>query len=95
MNQHGYKQVIKNLKAIDRQVVVWGFGMIMQFMPLVDLDIAYFVCNDPAFKGATIMGKPVYETVQSDHPILICAQNQKDELVERVKKECNNEVIVI
>lgn len=95
MNRYEYQQIIKDLKAIKRQVVVWGFGMIMQFMPLVDLDIAYFVCNDPAFKDATIQGKPVYETIQSDHPILVCAGNQRDELIARIKRECNNEVIVI
>lgn len=96
MQKPAFKDIVKKLKAVKRQVVVWGFGMIMQFMPLVpELDIAYFVCNDPVFNGATIQGKPVYETVQSDHPILVCSRVQEDELVKRIKSECNNEVIVI
>ena len=81
----------------DRELVMWGVGDIaMQCLANTNMNIKYFVCNDPAFNGATIQGKPVKEHPDTDHPILIIAQSQKKQLIENIKAlGVRNELIVI
>jgi len=63
---------------------------------MVNLDIVYFVDNDPAFQGATIGGIPVLDAVHSGEPIVVMAQNQATALLKRIEDlGLKNEVIVI
>jgi len=81
----------------DKEVVLWGIGDIaMHCLANTDMNIKYFVSNDPGFKDATIQGKPVKEHPDTDHPILIIAQSQKKQLIENIKAlGVTNELIVI
>jgi len=88
---------IDQLCEIKKPVIVWGCGpLTMHLLTKVNLDIAYFVDNDPAFQGATIDGIPVQDSVTSDHTILVIAQNQATALLKRIEDlGITNEVIVI
>ena len=87
---------VMKLKEIDYPVCVWGFGDIAsQCLAEHFPDVKYFVINDPAFKDATIKGLPVYDKPIDDLPVLVIAQSQKQELIERIKKGCDNEIIEI
>jgi hypothetical protein len=89
------EQALRNL--VDQPVVVWGYGdicahVLSRYWP----NVQYFVCNDPAYVGETINGLPVYDKKQDDtFPVLVIAQSQKGALIDRIKSECDNEVIVI
>jgi len=84
-------------KLVDQPVVVWGYGdiaahLLARYFP----NVQYFVCNDPAYVGETINGLPVYDKKPNDtFPVLVIAQSQKGALIDRIKSECDNEVIVI
>lgn len=80
----------------DMPCVLWGVGdianyVLAQHMP----NIQYYVSNDPAFKGATIGGLPVYEKPIDNLPILVIAQAQKGALIKRIRETCTNEIIEI
>ena len=80
----------------DEPCILWGVGdiascVLAQHKP----NIQYYVSNDPAFKGATIGGLPVYEKPIDDLPILVIAQAQKGALLKRIRETCDNEVIEI
>jgi hypothetical protein len=84
-------------RLVDQPVVVWGYGdicahVLSRYFP----NVQYFVCNDPAYVGETINGLPVYDKKPNDtFPVLVIAQSQKGALIDRIKSECDNEVIVI
>jgi SAM-dependent methyltransferase len=81
----------------DREVAVWGFGDIAAHcLAKVHINVKYFICNDPAFKGQRIHGLPVFEEPQSNIPIVVIAQSQKGLLLDKIKSmNLKNEVIVI
>lgn len=86
--------VIDNCNAIGKPVIVWGLGDIAWYtLAHTNMDVVYFVDNDPAYRGATIMGKPVLEKPISDEPIVVIAAKQSAALIERIKRECDNEII--
>jgi len=84
-------------RLVDQPVVVWGYGdiaahLLARYFP----NVQYFVCNDPAYVGETINGLPVYDKKPNDtFPVLVIAQSQKGALIDRIKSECDNEVIAI
>lgn len=87
---------VTKLKNIKKQVVIWGYGDICAHVLAKHWpNVKYFVCNDPAYIGETIKGLPVYDKIQDDTPILVIAQSQKGTLINRIKLECDNEVIAI
>lgn len=80
----------------DKPVIVWGLGDIaLHLLAKYPLNVKYFVCNDPAFKNQTIGRIPILEAPISDHPIIVMAQSQKEKLLDRIKSEYDNEIIVI
>jgi len=86
------------LKALGNQpVIVWGLGDIaMHLLAVVKPNVQYYVCNDPAFKDATIDGVPVKELPDTLDTILIMAQTQKKLLIENIRKlGVQNEIIEI
>jgi hypothetical protein len=89
---------IEALKELgDKEVILWGAGDIaLHCLAHVKPNIQYFVSNDPAFKDATILGLPVKERPDTDHPILIIAQTSKKKLIENIKAMgVTNELIEI
>jgi len=90
-------KLAKIQQEVHGQVVVWGCGdYCLHMLTKIKLDIAYFVDRDPAFRGATIGGVPVLETVITDHPIVIMAQNQQSGILHCIEQEgIKNAVIVI
>lgn len=99
------QEKVEKLEKITGPVIVWGCGdLAMHLLTKVNLDVAYYVDNDPAFEGAFIEGVPVYDAIQSDpdgvwfdeYPIVIMAQNQATALLKRIQDlGLTNEVIVI
>ena len=92
--------VAEKLELLDKvkgPVVVWGCGdFCLHMLAKVKLDVVYYVDRDPAFRGATIGGVPVRENVNSDHTIVVMAQNQKSGILHCIEQEgITNEVIVI
>ncbi|MFA5208279.1 MAG: class I SAM-dependent methyltransferase [Candidatus Paceibacterota bacterium] len=91
------EKLTKLKELVDRPVVIWGYGdicahLLARYWP----NVQYFVCNDPAYIGETINGLPVYEKKPYDtFTVLVIAQSQKGKLVDRIKLECENEIIVI
>lgn len=85
------------LAKVTGPVIVWGCGdLAMHLLTKVNLDVAYYVDNDPAYKGATIDGVPVQDSVTSGEPIVVMAQNQATALLKRIQDlGLTNEVIVI
>jgi hypothetical protein len=81
----------------DARVVVWGCGDIaMHMLSLVRLNVAHYVDIDPAYRGATIGGVPVFDHVESDDPIVVIAQGQRDGILAMIAAQgLKNEVIVI
>jgi SAM-dependent methyltransferase len=80
----------------DKEVCFWGLGDIAEYcLANVPLNIKYFIDNNPAFRGATVRGLPVYEKPIDNLPIVVIAQAQKDRLLAHIASECENEVIVI
>jgi len=88
---------ITRMQKITEPVIVWGCGdLCLHMLTKVKLDVAYYVDNDPAFKGATIGGIPVRDEVTSSEPIVIIAQNQASGILKRIKDlGLLNPVIVI
>ena len=88
---------IARMQKIDGPVIVWGCGdLCLHMLTKVKLDVVYYVDNDPAFKGATIGGIPVFDSVTTNHPIVVIAQNQASGIIKRIKADgLENEVIVI
>ena len=86
------------MRAIgNREVIVWGCGDIaLHCLALQPLNVAYFIDIDPAFRGATIGGVPVYDKPHSDYPIVVNCSTQKTLLLDYIKKHgYTNELIVI
>ena len=81
----------------DKEVILWGCGDIaLHLLTQSEPNIQYFVDNDPAFRGQTIRGLPVKELPDTDHPILIMSQSQKELLIENIKAMgVTNELIII
>ena len=81
----------------DKEVILWGCGDIaLHLLTQCEPNIKYFVDNDPAFRGETILGLPVKQCPDTDHPILIVSQSQKHLLLENIKKMgVTNELIII
>ena len=90
-------QRVAKLRAIDYPIIVWGLGDISWYLldKAPDLQVSYYVDNDPAYRGATIRGVEVRESVTSDEPIAVMAVGQAKALIERIRSECDNEVVVI
>lgn len=89
---------VKILKALgDQPVIVWGCGDIaLACLAKVDMNIQYFVDNDPAFRDATINNIPVLEAPISGEPIIVLAQSQKGILLDKIRGlGLDNQVIVI
>ena len=89
---------LEKLRALgDTPVIVYGFGDIAahcftRVMP----NVVYFVDDDPAFKGATVRGIEVRQSVISSEPIVVICQSQKAVVLNRIKElGLENEVIVI
>ena len=93
----GMAQRLAKLAAIDYPAIVWGLGDIAWYLlhKVPSLNIVYYVDNDPAYRGATIRGIEVRDAVTSDEPIIVMAVGQAAALIERIKSECDNEVVVI
>jgi hypothetical protein len=90
-------QKLEKLRKVTGRVIVWGCGdLCLHMLTKVSLDVAYYVDNDPAFRGATIGGVPVMDEVTSGEPIVIIAQNQASGILRKIKDlGLANEVIVI
>lgn len=88
---------IEKIQKIDKPVIVWGCGdLCLHMLTKIKLDVVYYVDNDPAFRGATIGGLPVQDTVTTSHPIVVIAQNQASGIIKRIKElGLKNEVIII
>lgn len=89
-------KVLKLQALGEAPVCLWGLGdiasyVLARYMP----NIRYYVSNDPAFKGATIQGLPVYENPVDALPVVVIAQAQKRALIRRIRETCNNEIIEI
>jgi hypothetical protein len=66
-------------------VNIWGMGDITwHVLSMVDLDVADYIDNDPAYRGRTYNGKLVVEQPDNDYPILILAQGQRELLVNNI-----------
>lgn len=72
--------------GIDEQVVVYGLGdLAMHQIAQSGLNIAYFVDENPIYKGAKINGIPIKSKLDSDHPVLVIGSRQKDEIIAKLK----------
>jgi FlaA1/EpsC-like NDP-sugar epimerase len=90
------KKLIK-LKEINYPVIVWGCGDIcLHLLSLVKLDVVHYVDNDPALVGESIGGVPIYDHAESEAPIVVIAQLQRELILESIQKAGkDNRVIVI
>ena len=81
----------------DKEVLLWGCGDIaLHCLANTNMNIKYFIDNDPAFRDSTIQGKPVKERPDTDHPIVIISQGQRELLIENIKAMgVDNELIII
>ena len=81
----------------DQPVCVWGCGDIAMMTLAKQLpNVQYFVDSDPAYRGETINGLPVYEVPVDDLPIVVIAQSQKNGILDNIKRlGLTNKVIVI
>lgn len=89
---------VKILNSLgDQPVIIWGCGDIaLACLAKANVNIQYFVDNDPAFRGATIKGLPVLESPITDDPIIVLAQSQKGLLLQHINKlNLKNQVVVI
>jgi hypothetical protein len=88
---------IEKMKNIQGPVVVWGVGDIcLLLLKQVPLDVVHFVDINPAFKGQTVMGIPVLDHCESDLPIVVIAQMQREKVIESIRKAgLPNKVYVI
>jgi len=97
--QKGLEPILAKLRdLVDREVIVWGCGDIaLHCLSLVMPNVKYFVDKDPAFRGTSIAGRWVYDTVKEGEtaPILVIAQGQKHDILMNIKREnLNLEVIL-
>jgi hypothetical protein len=85
------------MKKISGPVIVWGIGDIcLLLLKQVPLNVIHYVDNDTAFEGQTIGGIPVLNHVEGDFPIVVIAQMQREQVIERIGKEgLKNRVITI
>ena len=86
------------LRALgDKPVIVWGIGDIaMHLLTKVKVNVLYYVCNDPAFIGATIDGVPVKERPDTMDTLLVMAQTHKKLLIDNIRKMgIENQIIEI
>jgi hypothetical protein len=93
-------ELVKKLFDIGkREVVVWGCGDVaLHCLSLYRLKVKYFVDKDPAFRGATLIGRKVLENVRPGEtaPIVVLAQGQKMDILQNIQREgWKNEIIVI
>jgi hypothetical protein len=90
-------QKLEKLRKVEGSVIVWGCGdLCLHMLTKVNLDVVYYVDNDPAFRGAAIDGVPVLDAVWTSHPIVIIAQNQATGILKKIKDlQLPNEVILI
>ena len=88
---------IEKMKQISGPVVVWGVGDIcLLLLNQVPLDVVHYVDIDPAFKNQTIKGVPVLDHCESDAPIVVIAQMQKELVIDSIRKAgLPNKVLVI
>jgi len=88
---------IEKMKKISGPVVVWGVGDIcLLLLKQVPLDVVHYVDIDPAFKDQTIGGVPVYDHCESDAPIVVIAQMQRELVIDSIRKAgLKNKVIVV
>jgi hypothetical protein len=98
--QHETAKQLEKLKQVTDPVIVWGAGPYCMHMlarvPKVAARVVEWVDNDPAYRGSTILGKPVLEAPTTDYPILIIAQQQATGILDKIKRSgLANEVIVI
>jgi SAM-dependent methyltransferase len=91
---------LEKLKTVQGPVILWGCGPYAMHMlanaPDVAANVVEWIDNDPAYRGQTIMGKPVQDAPTCDAPILVIAQQQATGLLDRIKRgNYPNEVIQI
>ena len=96
----GLEGILHKLQELEgREVVVWGCGDIaLHSLSLHMPNVKYFVDKDPAFKGAKIAGRLVFDQVAKNEPapILVLAQGQKQAILDNIRAEgLPNEVIVL
>jgi SAM-dependent methyltransferase len=89
------RELIDKVKEVKQPVIVWGLGDLAWYvLAHTQLDIVYFVDNDPAYRGQTLLGKEIKEKPDSDEPILIIVFAQKEPLLKNIKSLCDNEIII-
>ena len=88
---------VKKMKEVSGPVVVWGVGDIcLLLLAAVPLDVVHYVDTDPCYKNQTIKGVPVYDHCESDAPIVVIAQMQREAVLESIRKaELKNKIIVV
>ena len=95
---HNISEKVKKLKEIGNQkVIVWGLGDIaLHCMALQPLNVDHYVDIDPAMRGQTLQGIPIFDSPHGDYPIVVNVQSQKSGLLDYIKsKGYTNKVIVI
>lgn len=95
--QTNIDEKVEKLKQIKEKVVVWGCGDIcLLLLDKVPFKVVHYVDLDPAYKNQTIRGIPVLDHVESDVPIVVIAQMQKESVLESIRKAgITNKVYVI
>jgi SAM-dependent methyltransferase len=81
----------------DQPVCVWGCGDIAMLVLAKQFpNVQYFIDSDPAYRGETINGLPVYAEPIDGLPIVVIAQSQKNGILDNIKRlGLTNKVIVI
>jgi hypothetical protein len=95
--QENISERVFKLNAINFPVNVWGLGDIAwHLLSQVKLNVIQYIDIDPAMRGATFDGEPIFDTVSNDAPILIVSQGQRSNLLNHIKSlGLTNEVIEI
>lgn len=90
-------ELVDRLNDIKLPVIVWGLGeTAWHLLSCAKLNVAYYVDNDPAYKGATIGGVPVKDKVDSGEPILIMGSICREAIEEKIRKlGLKNEVLTL
>jgi len=89
------RELLDKVKEIKQPVIVWGLGDLAWYvLAHTNLDIVYFVDNDPAYRGCTLLGKEIKEKPDTDDPILVIVFAQKEPLLRNIKAVCDNEIII-
>jgi predicted SAM-dependent methyltransferase len=94
-NIAGRCEKLKQLRG--EPVCVWGCGdLALHCLAKQFPNVQYFVDSDPAYRGETIYGLPVYLEPIDDLPIVVIAQGQKNSILENIKRlGLTNKVIII